>query len=252
MSYQFEDHVAIVTGSASGIGEATALRLASEGASVVVADVDTDGGEDTVAQIEDSGGEAVFIETDVTDSESAERAIDETEERYGRLDIAHNNAGLTGDIDPVTAIDLDDWHQILEVNLTGVVQMMKHEIPLMIESGGGSIVNTGSTAAIGGGNSPLPYTASKHGVLGVTRVAATQYATEGIRVNAVCPTTVDTPLLEGLSEEAIEQFTEYIPLGRICQPEEVAAAVTWLSSDEASFMTGQPLVLDGGRFAAVE
>jgi len=252
MTYQFEGKVAIVTGAASGIGEATALRVASEDASVVIADVDTKGGEDTVTQIEDSGGEAVFIETDVTDGESVERTINKTEEHYGRLDIAHNNAGLTSEIDPIASADLDEWHQMLEVNLTGVVQMMKHEIPLMLESGGGSIVNTGSTAALGGGNSPLPYTASKHGVLGITRVAATQYATDGIRVNAICPTTVDTPLLEGISEEMIEQFSEHIPMERICQPEEVAAAVTWLSSEEASFMTGQPLVLDGGRFAAVE
>lgn len=252
MSDRFDGDVAVVTGAASGIGRASAIRLAEDGASVAVADVDADGGQQVVSEIEAAGGDALFLEIDVTDEEAVRDGVARIEEEYGRLDIAHNNAGLAGPIDPIPEVDLEEWQEMLEVNLTGIVAMMKHEIPLMLESGGGSIVNTGSTAAIGGGNSPLPYTASKHGVLGATRVAATQYADQGIRVNAVCPTTVDTPLLDGLSEEALQQFSESIPMGRIGKPEEIAAAVAWLGSDEASFITGQPLVIDGGRFAAVE
>ncbi|ARS89196.1 SDR family NAD(P)-dependent oxidoreductase [Natrarchaeobaculum aegyptiacum] len=248
----FDSDVALVTGAGSGIGRATARRFAAEGARVVVSDVDPDGGQETVDLIDDEGGEATFIEADVTDEDAVADLIAEIDDTYGRLDVAHNNAGMAPPIEAIEDVDLESYQAAMDVNLTGVVNCLKHELPLMVETDGGAIVNTGSTASIGGGNSPLAYVAAKHGVLGVTRVAATQYAADGIRVNTVCPTTVETPLLEGLSEEELEQFSAGIPMDRIGQPDEVAAAVVWLCSPESSFITGQPLVIDGGRFAAVE
>ncbi|WP_338728916.1 SDR family oxidoreductase [Haladaptatus sp. DJG-WS-42] len=240
--------VAIVTGASSGIGRATALRFAEEGANVVVTDVLEDGGHETVELITDAGGEATFIRVDVTDDADVTAMVETTLDVYGGLDFAHNNAGIEGEMSQLADTPDDDWARVIDVNLTGVWRCMKHEIPVMVEHGGGAIVNTSSVAglmAAGGG----PYVASKHGVIGLTRVAAVEYAKQGIRVNAVCPGVVDTPMVRRAAEdtpELVDQFVAMQPLGRQAQPEEIASAVVYLCSDDASFITAHPLPVDGG------
>lgn len=242
---------AIVTGAASGIGRASAKRFAEEGANVVVADIDTEGGSETVSRITANGGEATFVKVNVTDENDIEKMVETAVDTYGGLDIAHNNAGIEGDGSPLTEQTRDNWDQVLDINLTGVWLAMKAEIPKIIEQGGGSIVNTSSIAGLSADGS-APYVASKHGVVGLSRAAAVQYADEDIRVNSVCPGVVRTPMVERTLEEhpeAIEQITAEQPLGRMAKPEEVANAVVWLASDGASFVNGHPLPVDGGMLA---
>lgn len=240
--------VAIVTGASSGIGRATAVRFAEEGAKVVVADVVEDGGQETVDLITNADGDATFVRVDVTKDADVKALVETTLDVYGGLDFAHNNAGIEGEMAPLADTPDDDWARVIDVNLSGVWRCMKHEIPVMIEHGGGAIVNTSSVAglvAAGGG----PYVASKHGVIGLTRVAAVEYAKQGIRVNAVCPGVVDTPMVRRAGEETpelIDQFVAMQPLGRMAESTEIASAVVYLCSDDASFITGQPLPVDGG------
>ncbi|WP_336359428.1 SDR family oxidoreductase [Haladaptatus sp. ZSTT2] len=243
-----EGKVAIVTGASSGIGRATAMRFAEEGANVVVGDVLEDGGQETVDMITDAGGEATFVRVDVTNDADVKALVETTLDVYGGLDFAHNNAGIEGKMSQLADTPDDDWARVIDVNLTGVWRCMKHEIPVMIERGGGAIVNTSSVAglmAAGGG----PYVASKHGIIGLTRVAAVEYAKQGIRVNAVCPGVVDTPMVSRAAEdtpELIDQFVAMQPLGRMAEPNEIASAVVFLCSDDASFITAHPLPVDGG------
>lgn len=253
--------VVLVTGSSSGMGRASALAFAKLGAKVAVSDVDVEGGNDTVEMIKEARGEATFIEADVSKSAEVEAMINQVIQVYGRLDCAHNNAGIEG-IQAITADYLEeDWDQVMEVNLKGVWLCMKYEIRKMLESGKGAIVNTSSTFGLVGSKIGLPaYIASKHGVVGLTRAAALEYAQKGIRVNAVCPGTIQTPMYERVNQVVIgdnptarkeleEQILEREPSGRIGQPEEVAEAVVWLCSDAASFVTGHALVIDGGLIA---
>ncbi|MFD1514537.1 SDR family NAD(P)-dependent oxidoreductase [Halomarina rubra] len=245
------EDVAIVTGASSGIGRASAERLAAEGASVVVADVDAEGGAETVDRIESDGGAAIFVEVDVTDEEDVQKMVDTAIETYGGLDIAHNNAGIEGDGSPLAQQSADNWGLVLDINLTGIFLAMKHEVAAMVERGGGTIVNTSSIAGLSG-DGTAPYVASKHGVVGLTRQAAVEYGGEGIRVNAVCPGVVRTPMVERSLEEhpeAIDQITAEQPLGRMAEPEEIAAAVVWLASSDASFVNGHPLPVEGGLLA---
>jgi NAD(P)-dependent dehydrogenase (short-subunit alcohol dehydrogenase family) len=249
--------VALVTGAASGIGRASARALAREGAAVVVADVDETGGAETVRLIEDAGGRATFVRADVSREDDVREIVRAAVEGYGGLDCALNNAGVRGAIAPVAGYPLADWERALAVNLTGVFLCMKHEIPALLDRGGGSIVNTSSTfglVAVAG----LPaYVATKHAVAGLTKAAALEYATQGIRVNAVCPGVIDTPLLErllddisgGNPEQAAEQFVAGEPVGRMGDPAEVAEAVVWLCSERSSFVTGVPMPVDGGWLA---
>ena len=243
------------------MGRASALAFAKLGAKVAVSDVDVEGGNDTVEMIKEARGEATFIEADVSKSAEVEAMINQVIQVYGRLDCAHNNAGIEG-IQAITADYLEeDWDQVMEVNLKGVWLCMKYEIRKMLESGKGAIVNTSSTFALVGSKIGLPaYIASKHGVVGLTRAAALEYAQKGIRVNAVCPGTIQTPMYERVNQVVIgdnptarkeleEQILEREPSGRIGQPEEVAEAVVWLCSDAASFVTGHALVIDGGLIA---
>lgn len=244
--------VAIVTGGAGGIGRATAQRFAAEGASVVVADIDADDLAETVELIEADGGEAIAVETDVTDADDVAALVEETIETYGVPDFAFNNAGIEGSSAPMADQSLDDWKRVIDVNQTGVWNCLTEELAVMADNGGGAIVNTSSIAglsAAGGG----PYVASKHGVIGLTRVAAAEYGPDGIRVNAVCPGVINTEMIdrasEEMGEEGIGQMVQAKPLQRMGEPEEVAAAVVWLCSEESSFVTGHPLVVDGGYMA---
>lgn len=244
--------VALVTGSASGIGRASALAFARAAASVVVSDVDAAGGTETVDLIREQGGTARFVRCDVTQSADVAALIKATIAAYGRLDCAHNNAGIIGGERRIVDCTEADWDRVIAVNLTGVWLCLKHELLAMTGTGGGAIVNTASVAGLIGAEAPSPpYVASKHAVIGLTRKAAREHAADGIRVNAICPGWTRTPLLtDFLAMPGVEeQIAGSAPMGRLGTPEEVAAAVVWLCSDAASFVTGASLVVDGGLLA---
>jgi len=252
MAGLLEGKVALVTGGASGIGRATALAFAREGAKVVIADVAVEDGEETVRMIEESGGKAIFVETDVSQSDQVEALINKAVETYGRLDCVFNNAGIEGEQALTPDYTEENWDRVININLKGVWLGMKYEIPQMLKQGGGAIVNMSSVAGLVGFPSSPAYVASKHGILGLTKTAALEYATEGIRVNAVCPGVIRTPMVEratGGDPEVEAQFAAMEPVGRMGKPEEVAEAVVWLCSDAASFVTGHSMVVDGGLVA---
>ncbi|MBP7997676.1 MAG: SDR family oxidoreductase [Chloroflexi bacterium] len=241
--------VALVTGGASGIGQVTAYALAKAGARVVIADVNAAAGEETAQTIRQRGGEALFVDADVTDAAAVQALIQTIVVTYGRLDCAFNNAGVEGTPTRTADASEADFDFIMRVNVKGVWLCMKHEINQMIAQGGGAIVNTASVAGLVGAHSLPIYSASKHAVVGLTKSAAVEYAKKGIRVNAVCPTVIRTPMVErGLA--ALPKFMDVvkqaIPMRRIGEPEEVAAAVVWLCSDAARFVTGTTLTIDGG------
>jgi len=244
MAGQFEDKVALVTGAASGIGRASALAFAREGASVVVADVDAAGGQETTKQIESNGGRASFVETDVSRSSDVEALVKHTLDTYGRLDIAHNNAGILGPRAITAECSEEDFDRVIAINLKGIFLCMRNELPQMVEQGAGAIVNTCSTSGVIASYALPAYTASKHGVAGLTKTAAVEYIRSGIRINAVCPGFIDTPLTQALGGKA-EGPKIVVPIGRLGTPEEVAEAVIWLCSDAASYVTGHLLMVDG-------
>jgi NAD(P)-dependent dehydrogenase (short-subunit alcohol dehydrogenase family) len=244
--------VALVTGASSGIGRATALAFAREGAKVVVADVTVEGGEETVAQVKKAGGEAIFVKTDVSKAVEVEALVAKAVATYGRLDCAHNNAGIAGNAKTVVDDTEDNWDRILAINLKGVWLCMKYEIAHMLKQGGGAIVNTASGAGLIGVRRGGAYVASKHGVVGLTKTAALEYAKAGIRVNCVCPGPIDTPMLQGIggsNQVVIERMVAAQPGGRLGKPAEIAEAAVWLCSDAASFVTGLPMPVDGGYTA---
>lgn len=241
--------VALVTGGASGIGRSTALRFAEEGAKVALSDVQVDAGQQVVREIEDAGGEAVFVEADVSKEADVARLVDETVTEFGGLDFAHNNAGIEGEVGSIAEMDLEEFQRVIDINLTGVFLSLKYEIPRLLERGGGAIVNTASVAAMTGGANLSHYYAAKHGVVGLTRSAALEVATDNIRVNAVLPGVIETPMIERFTAgnaEAKSALLEDEPIGRLGKPEEIASAVVYLCSDDASFVTGHPMVVDGG------
>jgi NAD(P)-dependent dehydrogenase (short-subunit alcohol dehydrogenase family) len=241
--------VALVTGGGSGIGRASALTFAREGAKVVVADVAVEGGEETVRLIQQHGGEAVFVKADVARAAEVEALVARAVQTYGRLDCAHNNAGIEGAAATTVDYAEDAWERVIAINLKGVWLCMKYEIPPILKQGGGAIVNTASTAGLVGYRGGSAYVASKHGVVGLTKTAALEYAKAGVRVNAVCPGAIDTPMmgrLTGHRPQRAERMAAAEPVGRMGRPEEIAEAVVWLCSEAASFVTGHAMAVDGG------
>jgi NAD(P)-dependent dehydrogenase (short-subunit alcohol dehydrogenase family) len=246
--------VVVVTGAASGIGRATALALTREGAKLSLSDVDESGGAKTLETVKGAGAEAIFMRTDVTDEAQVAAMVAQTVDRFGRLDAAFNNAGIENDPQPTTEMTLPIFERVLAVNLRGVFLCMRAEIPAMLRQGRGSIVNTASVAGLLGAPGLLPYVASKHAVVGMTRTAAAEFTAQGIRVNAVCPGLIDTPMLDRLAahlgKERMDAYVDMTPIRRLAQPAEVAEAVVWLCSDASSFVTGSAMTVDGG-FASV-
>jgi NAD(P)-dependent dehydrogenase (short-subunit alcohol dehydrogenase family) len=249
----FKDRVVLVTGAASGIGRATALAFADRGARVVAADRDADGNEVTACTIRDQGAEALALTVDVSDAEAVSRMVAHISAKFGRLDVACNNAGIEGELVPTADYTIEEWDRVVGVNLRGVFLCMKHEINLMLASGGGAIVNVASILGVVGFANASAYTAAKHGVLGLTKVAAIEYASKGIRVNAVCPAFIETPMLERAGITSDPQMRETTvnlhPIGRLGTSEEVAAAILWLASTNASFVAGTSLLVDGAYVA---
>src|SRR5436190_23150620 len=247
----FTGKVAFVTGAASGIGRAAALAFAREGASVVVAGVSEQGNQQTARMSEAQGGRALAVRCDVTRAADVKAALDNTVEAFGRLDFACNNAGIEPRKPAPTAeYEEEEWNRIIDTNLRSVFLCMKHEIPLILKQGGGAIVNTSSGAGIIGIKGSTAYTAAKHGVIGLTRSAALDYAAQNIRINAVCPGYSDTPMMTRFTGGTPEGRAKVIaeePVGRMGKPEEIAAAVLWLCSDAAAFMVGHAMVIDGGQ-----
>ena len=251
MQQQFDGRVALITGSSSGIGRACAQAMGALGAKIVVADLDSSGGHDTVKHITERGGEAIFVHTDVTNAESVDHLVSETLDTFGRLDYAVNNAGI-GATGMIHEFPEELWDRVLAVNLRGVFLCMKYELRHMIVARAGVIVNIASAAGIVAMQESGPYTASKHGVVGLTKVAALQYAEMGIRVNAICPAYIRTSMTGvagGFDTSVEERLGPLHPVGRMGSPDEVAGMVQYLCSDQAAFVTGSALLIDGGYTA---
>jgi len=248
----FEDQVVIVTGASSGIGRATALAFAHEGAAVVIADRDVDRGEEVAAEVDEIGASGLFVAVDVSAPADVDRLLGTTMHEYGRLDHAFNNAGIEGDQAFTAASGLDNWNRVIGVNLTGVWLCMRAELEVMAAQGSGSIVNCSSVAGLVGFPGISAYAAAKHGVLGLTKTAALEYATAGIRVNAVCPGIIATEMIERFTHgdpAIVDQFEAAEPVGRLGTGAEIAATVLWLCSTGSSFVTGQAVAVDGGYIA---
>jgi len=249
MAGRLSDKVALITGASSGIGESTALRFAEEGAKVVIGNRRVEAGEATVGKIKEAGGEATFLKTDVVDEPQIRALVDHAVSTFGRLDIAFNNAGVEGDLGPLHEQTAENYAKIFDINVRGLFLSMKYEIAQMLAHGGGAIINTSSIAGVIGFPNAALYDASKHAVMGLTRSAALEYAQQGIRINAVNPAAIKTDMIDrftGGDDETIKQFQEMHPVGRMGKPEEIANAVLWLASDEASFVYGHALMVDGG------
>lgn len=252
MAGEFKGKVALVTGGSSGIGRATSLAFAREGARVVFGDIDEAGAQETLSQIKEAGGEAVFVKTDVAKAEDVKALVDKAIHTYDRLDYAHNNAGIDGEFATIVANTEKNFDHVIGVNLKSVWLGMKYEIPEMRKRGGGAIVNTSSVAGLVAFRTMGPYVASKHGVIGLTKTAALEYSNYGIRVNAVCPGAIRTPMIDTFinNDAQVEAAMSALqPIGRMGRAEEVASLILWLCSDAAAFVTGASIAIDGGIVA---
>ena len=245
----FSGQVAMVTGAGSGLGQSAAVLLAQRGARVLIADIDDAGGQATVALCQTAGGEALFINTDVTIEADVAAAVARAISQWGSLDLAINNAGTTGPTKPTADYTLEEWNKVVALKLNSVFLGLKYQIPPMVAQGKGAIVNTSSGAGLMGFAGLPAYVSTKHAVLGLTKAAALEYIKSGVRVNAVCPGSTRTPMLEGWmgGNPAIEAaMANSAPIGRLAEPNEIAEAMVWLLSDAASFMVGHALAVDGG------
>lgn len=239
----------IITGSASGIGKATAALFAAQGANVIVSDIQETDGKTAVKEMIDAGGIASFFKTDVSKPEEMEALVNFAVKTYGKLDIAVNNAGIGGEISPLADMSIEGWQKVIAINLNSLFYGMKYQIQAMLKSGGGSIVNISSILGSVGFAGSAGYSAAKHGVVGLTQTAALEYSAQNIRINAVGPGFIDTPLLNALDAEMKKQLVALHPIGRLGKSEEVAELIYWLSSDKSSFVTGSYYPVDGGYLA---
>lgn len=252
MSKAFQDKVVLITGASAGIGRAAALSFGSQGAKVVVSDVDVERGRAVVQEIVANEGTAVFIKADVSKESEVQHLIEETIENFGKLNFAFNNAGIEGQPAPTGECTTENWVRTIAINLTGTWLCMKYELPHILDAGGGAIINMASIAGLKGIGAMPAYTASKHGVVGLTKTAALDYAKKNVRINVVCPAAIDTEMVQRFSggdPEALAGMHAMQPIGRMGTPQEVADAVIFLCSDEARFLTGVVLPIDGGTMA---
>ncbi|HEY1006776.1 MAG TPA: glucose 1-dehydrogenase [Sphingobacteriaceae bacterium] len=244
-----ENKVALVTGGSSGIGRAICLLYASEGARVVVSDIDEAGGNSAVSEIEAAGGQAIFVHADTSRAEDNRNLVDQAVSRFGGLHLAVNNAGIGGPINPTGEYPVEGWDRVIAINLSGVFYGMRYQIPAILAAGGGSIVNMASILGSAGTRQSPAYVAAKHGVVGLTKAAALEYAEQGIRINSIGPGYIQTPLLDDLEDAALEALVGLHPMGRLGRADEIAELALWLNSDKASFVTGSYYPADGGYLA---
>jgi len=251
---EFKDKITLVTGAASGIGKAASIALAEAGAYVIVADLNEEGGERTVAEIRNAGSRGIFRKVNVASYEEVKKLMKYIKTKFGRLDIAVNNAGIAGANARTVDYPLDDWNKVMAVNASSVFYCMKEQIPIMLEQGGGAIVNTASIAGLRGLPNSLAYVASKHAVVGMTKTAAMEYARNNVRINAICPVFTVTPLFDPVAIEKVakgipDKLKSNVPMKRFAKVEEQVDAIMWLCSDRATFVTGHALPVDGGLTA---